>query len=266
VKLIATTWATLVLLAAIPAGASQQQSWSSRFPLQPGGTVRVENVQGDIAVEAWDRAEVEVSVIKTASGAGGHPEDVRIAVERGEGTLTLRTLYPGQSEEPVRVDYHLRVPRQVRLDHLQTVEGNITVRNLEGSVDARTLERQHRADQHHGERRGPRRERQHRRFPPRLAGTHRHRSPGDDQRRPVSGLAPGSERRLENGYSGGTSGQPLRVFGERSPRRQFSKDPPGTRRSAGKSANGARQYPGGGERRIALRVRQEGYSGNWRRP
>ncbi len=138
-KLIATTWAAMVVLAALPAGAWQQQSWSSRFPLQPGGAVRVENVQGDIGVEAWDRAEVEVSVVKTSSGAGGHPEDVGIAVERGEGTLSLRTLYPGQSEEPVRVDYHLRVPRQVRLDRLQTVEGNITVRNLEGSVDARTL-------------------------------------------------------------------------------------------------------------------------------
>ena len=136
---IATTWAAMLMLAALPAGAWQQQSWSSRFPLQPGGTVRVENVQGDITVEAWDRAEVDVSVLKTAPSAGGHPEDVRIAVERGEATLTLRTLYPGQSEEPVRVDYHLRVPRQVRLDHLQTVEGNITVRNLEGSVDARTL-------------------------------------------------------------------------------------------------------------------------------
>ena len=136
---IATPWAALIMLAALPAGAWQQQSWSSRFPLQPGGTVRVENVQGDIAVEAWDRAEVEVSAIKTSSGAGGHPEDVEIAVEQGEGRLTLRTLYPKQSEEPVRVDYYLRVPRQVRLDHLQTVEGNITVRNLEGSVDARTL-------------------------------------------------------------------------------------------------------------------------------
>jgi hypothetical protein len=138
VRLIATTWAA-IMLAALPAGAWPQQSWISDFPLQPGGTVRVENVQGDIAVEAWDRAEVEVSVIKTASGAGGRPEDVQIGVERGEGTLSLRTLYPGQSEEPVRVDYHLRVPRQVRLDHLQTVEGSITVRNLEGSVDARTL-------------------------------------------------------------------------------------------------------------------------------
>jgi hypothetical protein len=139
VKLIATTWAAIIMLAALPAGASQQQSWSSRFPLQPGGAVRVENVQGDVTVEAWDRAEVEVSVLKTAPGPGGHPEDVAIAVERSEGTLTLRTLYPKQSEEPVRVDYSLRVPRQVRLDGVQTVEGNITVRGVEGSVDARTL-------------------------------------------------------------------------------------------------------------------------------
>jgi hypothetical protein len=99
----------------------------------------VENVQGDIAVEAWDRAEVEVVVVKTVSATGANPEDVRVGVERGDRTLTLRTLYNGQSEKPIRVDYSLRVPRQVRLDHLQTVEGNITVRDLEGAVDARTL-------------------------------------------------------------------------------------------------------------------------------
>ncbi len=139
VKRIATLWTATLMLAALPAGARQQQSWNARFPLQPGGTVRVENVQGNIEVEAWDRAEVEASAVKTAPGAGGHPEDVRIAVEFGEGTLTLRTHYPRQSGDPVRVDYHLRVPRQVRIDHLQTVEGNITVRDLEGSVDARTL-------------------------------------------------------------------------------------------------------------------------------
>lgn len=138
-KLIATIWATLVLLVAAPAGAWQQQSWNSRFPLPPGGTVSVENVQGDISVEAWDRAEVEVVAVKTTSGTDGHLEDVRIGVEQGEGTLTLRTLYTGQSEEPVRVDYRLRVPRQAQLDHLQTVQGNITVRDLEGAVDARTL-------------------------------------------------------------------------------------------------------------------------------
>jgi DUF4097 and DUF4098 domain-containing protein YvlB len=37
------------------------------------------------------------------------------------------------------VDYRLWVPRQVRLERLQTIAGNIGVHGIEGSVDARTL-------------------------------------------------------------------------------------------------------------------------------
>jgi len=113
--------------------------WTTRVPLAPAGSVVVENVQGDIAVEAWDRAEVEIAVVKTASGPSGNPDDVRVEVESKDRALTLRTLYPQQSEDPVRVDYRLRVPRQVRLERLQTVEGTIMVREVEGSVNAHTL-------------------------------------------------------------------------------------------------------------------------------
>lgn len=127
------------LLTALPLGAQEQQAWSGRYPLPPGGVVAVENVQGDIDVEAWDQAAVEVAVVKTAFGEGANPDDVRIEVESGGRALTFRTLYLAPAEEPVRVDYRLRVPRQVQLKRLQTMEGSITVSGIEGSVDARTL-------------------------------------------------------------------------------------------------------------------------------
>jgi len=127
------------LLAAMPVSAQEQEVWSGRYPFPPGGSVAVENVQGDIDVEAWDRAEVEVVVVKTALGLGANPDDVRIEVESNGRALTLRTLYVGQADEPVRVDYQVRVPRQVRLERLRTVEGSIRARGIEGSVDASTL-------------------------------------------------------------------------------------------------------------------------------
>ena len=131
--------AVLGLLAGAPAVAAEQQVWTARYPLPPGGSLAVENVQGSIWIEGWDRAEAEITVIKTTQGQGGRLDDVRVAVERGEGSLTIRTLYGGGSAEPVRVDYRLRVPRQVELERLRTVEGNISVQNVEGSVDARSL-------------------------------------------------------------------------------------------------------------------------------
>jgi len=101
--------------------------------------VAVENVQGEVSVEGWDRAEVEITAAKIGSGQGDHLDDVRVVTELGVRSLTFRTVYPPHLEEPVRVNYRLRVPRQVRLSSLRTLEGNIAVHDVEGYVDARTL-------------------------------------------------------------------------------------------------------------------------------
>ena len=120
-------------------GSPSERIMVARYALQPAGSVTVDNIQGDISVEAWDRAEAEVAVMKQAIGATANPDDVHIDVAADGRKLALRTLYPKQSEEPVRVTYRLRVPRQVRLERLRTVVGSIRVRDIEGTVDARTL-------------------------------------------------------------------------------------------------------------------------------
>lgn len=138
------SWLALGLLLLLtggagPAAGQQRETWTARYPLAAGGRVAVTNVQSSIWVEGWDRDEVELTVWKTAAGTGALLAEVEIAVEPRLDSLTVRTLYPGQSDRPVRVDYRLRVPRQVRLEGLHTVNGNIRVRDLEGSVEARTL-------------------------------------------------------------------------------------------------------------------------------
>lgn len=121
--------------------ASQQleRAWYGRYQLPAGGSVAVENIQGDVSVEGWDRAEVEVTAAKTGAGEGDHLNDVRVVTEVGPRSLIVKTIYPAHLKGPVRVNYRLRVPRQVRLSSLRTLEGNIVVREVEGSVDARTL-------------------------------------------------------------------------------------------------------------------------------
>jgi len=135
-------WLGLILalgLAALPAGATGIETWTATYPLEAGGVVSVSNVQGSIAIEAWDRAEVELTVSKTTEGERGALAEVEIDVRSGPDWFRVRTVYPGEMDEPVAVDYRLRVPRQVRLEELRTVNGNIAVRNVEGTVEARTL-------------------------------------------------------------------------------------------------------------------------------
>jgi len=65
--------------------------------------------------------------------------DVQVAVEARSGQVSFHTLYPAGIDTPIRVDYRLRVPRQVRLDELSTLQGDIVVRDVEGSMEARNL-------------------------------------------------------------------------------------------------------------------------------
>jgi len=116
-----------------------ERVWAKRFPLPPGGRVLVENVHGSVLVEGWDHAEVEAIVAMRSQGPSDRLDDVEVAVEVRAGSLAFHTLYPADLDEPVRVDYRLRVPRQVRLEQLSTLEGNIVVRDVEGAVKARSL-------------------------------------------------------------------------------------------------------------------------------
>jgi hypothetical protein len=121
-----------------PAYGTERQ-WEKRFALSPGGHVSVVNVHGSILVQGWDRSEVEATVAMRSEGATDQLDDVQVAVEARNGAVTFHTLYPAGLDTPVRVDYQLRVPRQVRLDELSTLQGDIVIQNVEGSLEAHNL-------------------------------------------------------------------------------------------------------------------------------
>jgi hypothetical protein len=138
-KLVVLLAAFFGMASAARAFYGMERVWEKHFSLPPGGRVTVENVHGSIWVEGWDRAEVEASVVMRSPRPTDRLDDVQVAVEARSGSLAFHTLYPGDLDGPVIVDYHLRVPRQVRLEQLSTLEGGIIVRAVEGAVQARSL-------------------------------------------------------------------------------------------------------------------------------
>ena len=130
--------AASLAVGARPAGAAGRV-WEKHFDLSPGGQVSVMNVHGSILVEGWDRAEVEATVAMRSDSPTDQLDYVQVAVEARSGAVAFHTLYPSGLDAPVRVDYHLRVPRQVRLRELSTLEGDIMVHDVEGTLNARNL-------------------------------------------------------------------------------------------------------------------------------
>jgi hypothetical protein len=133
----------LTLVAALGSGLrpayGEQRVWEKRFELPPGGHVSVVNVQGSVLVEGWDRAEVEATVAMRSEAPTDQLDDVQVAVEASHGSVALHTLYPSGLDTPIRVEYRLRVPRQVHLDELSTLDGDIVVHDVEGAMSAHNL-------------------------------------------------------------------------------------------------------------------------------
>ena len=116
-----------------------ERVWEKRFELPPGGHVSVVNVHGSILVEGWDQAEVEATVAMRSTIPTDQLDDVQVAVEAGSRGVAFQTLYPSGLDTPIRVDYRLRVPRQVQLDEISTLEGDIVIHNVAGSIEAHNL-------------------------------------------------------------------------------------------------------------------------------
>src|SRR5450755_1687071 len=65
------------------------------YPLAPGGSFLLENVNGSVQVDGWDRDEVEIEAEKTANADGQDLERVKIDVDNSApGKLSVHTRYP----------------------------------------------------------------------------------------------------------------------------------------------------------------------------
>ncbi|HEX9083004.1 MAG TPA: DUF4097 family beta strand repeat-containing protein [Holophagaceae bacterium] len=108
-------------------------------PLPSGSRLKVENLNGPIKVEAWDRTEVQFTGAFKASSEG---EQVQVVLEPVSGGLEIRGVYPkrhgtGFYRGP-QCDMTLKVPRQVR-PSLETVNGAIELKGTEGEATLSTV-------------------------------------------------------------------------------------------------------------------------------
>jgi hypothetical protein len=128
-----------------------QVTETSHLQFTPGGTIRLNDTSGYVSVEAWDRPEVEITVVKSlgydsepAAEAQEHLESVQVKTVQTNGELTISTTrsqpkhhvhIPFRGEPDVHVEYRVRAPRNsnVVINH---ANGFISTIGLTGSIDA----------------------------------------------------------------------------------------------------------------------------------
>jgi hypothetical protein len=115
------------------------KEFNQTYPLQAGGTFELQNVNGTVDVQAWDRDEIEVRAVKTAKHKESDLELVSIDVDAKPNSVSVATRYPQNEGVEVAVEYIIHVPHCAHVEHLGTVNGTLRIAGVEAVEDLRTV-------------------------------------------------------------------------------------------------------------------------------
>lgn len=113
-------------VAAVP-GFAISKEFNQSYPLQQGGTFELQNVNGTVEVQGWDRDVVEVHAVKTAKVRESDLERVSIEVNANRDGVSIATRYPQNEGVEVAVEYTIHVPHGAKVERLGTVNGTLRV-------------------------------------------------------------------------------------------------------------------------------------------
>lgn len=126
--------------------ADFSQPVSRSFTLGAGGRLKVDNVNGSIRVQAGDGATVQVEAVKRARREADL-ERVEVVFKQEGSRLSIHTQHTQATKQwflsswgnSAWVDYTITVPRDVRVEGLENVNGVIEVRDVKGPIRASTV-------------------------------------------------------------------------------------------------------------------------------
>lgn len=142
---------SLVAMAALSAATwtaacrADDEVFDRIVPLAAAKSFELQNVNGSVDVEGWDRDAVEIHAVKSAKNSRADLDRVRIEVQSAADHVSVQSVYPKDSGADVTVAYTIRVPQRVLLQLISTVNGDVrihgvdatgTLRSVNGDVEA----------------------------------------------------------------------------------------------------------------------------------
>ncbi len=130
-------------------GEEVREEFHQNYPLAANGRVSLENINGNVRITVSDGNEVQVNAVKRAYNRERLAE-AKIEVTATDDAIRIRTDYPGRDQHftsdekgrynnPATVDYSIVVPRQVRLESIDLINGSLDVEGVEGNVKASSV-------------------------------------------------------------------------------------------------------------------------------
>lgn len=123
----------------VPAGGYFHQESSQIYALSARGRVSLQNINGDVHIRAWDRNEVRIEAVKTASSRG-LLDDARVVVDASSDSIRIRTRYEdGSNANPGSVEFTVMVPRHAQLSEIKLINGAVDIEGVSGGVNASSV-------------------------------------------------------------------------------------------------------------------------------
>lgn len=102
------------------------------YELQPGCRFEIDNPNGNVEIEGWDKHSVDISGTKFA-GHERQLDDVRIDIRHTPDSIAIRTTQPSFFYSG-GARYTIRMPRDAVIERIRSTNGNILLRNVGGAA------------------------------------------------------------------------------------------------------------------------------------
>jgi hypothetical protein len=122
-----------------------KQEFHQTYPLSAGGHIRLENINGNVHIQAWDSDLAQVDAVKY-SNSQQDLDAAEIVVDARPDTIAISTKYNKKyhpldraHDSRATIEYTLMVPRNAHLDSVQLVNGDLSIKGVSGIVEAASV-------------------------------------------------------------------------------------------------------------------------------
>jgi DUF4097 and DUF4098 domain-containing protein YvlB len=140
---------TTIILAAfasasLSVSATERETENFDFELNDGGRISIDNVNGDIQITGGSGNTVQVIAEKSADDADDL-ERLEVKIRADENAIRIETVYAKNdggwlnNNNSGEVNYTLTVPASVNLDTISTVNGEVVIKAVTGTVNAESV-------------------------------------------------------------------------------------------------------------------------------
>ena len=135
-RLVSALIFSVTALLASTASAKVKEEFERIVPFEPGGSFRIENVNGSIDIETWNEGTVRIQAEKEA-GSQEALDGIEILVEGSGSDVSVKTVHR-RRHDGGQVSYRVFLPEEARVA-VETVNGAVSVTGIHGSVQAESV-------------------------------------------------------------------------------------------------------------------------------